>query len=388
MVVVEATVALAAFVFAMLTVLLITDICIVQARIGGALASAAKSISKYSYLYYKLNLDETQGEQNEAGDGQGLTARQMTDGVGSLTDAMSSGGAGTADLGGSAESELGDPMAAIRAMAEMAGSQLGDDSRNLLGRALARAYIRRGLVASPNDEPDSFLRRYRVAGGIDGLDFAGTSLMARGGQEDVKLVVSYDVTVIRLLNIDVKLRFTQRASTLAWAMGVPFAGRLEGAGERDGTQGSIWDSDNFTRGRYITDQEKKNFSYTGSAGFDGYDCSGGKNEFIQVASMHGASYSSAGGVAGKLGETFRNMRDIVSGYGGAVPMKSASGEDVAVLSSPGTRTYKILLVVPENADTAMIREAAAAFEAERRAAGEYVSVEVKAAYGVPSGAGE
>jgi hypothetical protein len=379
MVVVEATVSLAAFVFAMLTVLLITDICIVQARIGGALASAAKSISRYSYLYYKLNADEARSEQYGAGDGQGSAARQLTDTVGSLTDAMSVDG-GNADL-----EDLG---AAVSAMGELAGAELREEGRNLLGRTLARAYVQRGLAASPDDGPDSFLRRYRVADGLDGLDFTGTSLMAYGGQEDIKLVVSYGVTVIRLLNIDVKLRFTQRASTLAWGMGVPFAGRTESGGESDGTQGSIWDSDNFTRGRYITDQEKKNFAYTGSAGFDGYDCSGGKNEFIQVASMHGASYSGAGGVADKLGETFRNMRDIVSGYGGTVPMKGASGEDAAVLSSPGTRTYKILLVVPENADTAMIRGAAAAFEAERRAAGEYVSVEVKAAYGVPSEDGD
>jgi hypothetical protein len=388
MVVIEATVSLAVFMFAMLTVLLITDICVVQARIGGALASAAKSISKYSYLYYKLKTDGERSGLDVEGGGQGLSAQRMTEGVGSLADSMSAAGTGTSDSDVQAAGGAQDPGAAVTAMAQLAGSELGEEGKNLLGRALARAFVERDLLASPNDGADSFLRRYRVAGGLGGLDFSGTSLMENGRREDVRLVVSYDVTVIRLLNIDVKLRFTQRASTLAWGTGVPFAGGPSGAGGRDGMQASIWDSDNFTRGRYITDREKANFAYTGSAGFDGYDCSGGKNEFIQVVSMYGASYSSAGGVVDKLGQTLRNMRGIVSQYGGTVPMKDASGEEVAVLSSPSTRTYKILLVVPENADTAMIGLAAAAFEAERRAAGEYVSVEVKAAYGVPSGDGD
>ncbi|MDR1217634.1 MAG: hypothetical protein LBJ99_03500 [Oscillospiraceae bacterium] len=402
-VVVEATVALSVFMFAVLTLLLIVDICIVQARVGSALAAATKSISQYSYLYYKLDIDDAQRKSYEASAAQRLTAEKTIDGVGSLMDSFSGikAGVGAADLDGLTsaardgagtvkglaamyKNELEDPRAFMLGMAKLAGTELGEEGKNLLGRVFARSFVQRNLTASPGDAPDSFLRRYRVSGGLDGLDFTGTSLMAYGSSDDVRLVVTYDVNVIRLLSIDVKFSFTQCARTKAWGDGVSFK-EGQGGGAEDGEAGgSIWDKDNFTRGRYITDQEKKNFKYTGSAGFDGYDDTGGGNEFTQVTSMYGNSYSTQAGVADKLGETFRTMRGIVSGYGDTIAVKDASGADTTVRSDPGTRTYKIILVVPENADTAMIKSAAAAFEAERRAAGEHVSVEVKAAYGKPS----
>jgi hypothetical protein len=402
-IVIEATVALTAFMFAILTLLLIVDICIVQARIGAALVSAAKSISQYSYLYYKLDLDEAQKRSYEASAESRLTAEKTIDGIGSLMDSLSDAGAGlsAADFDGLTsavrsgagtvkslaamyKNELSDPRSFILGMAKLAGTELGEEGKNLLGRVLARSFVERNLTASPNDAPERFLRRYRVADGLDGLDFTGTSLMAYGRSDDVRLVVSYDVTVIRLLDLDIKFRFTQRAGTLAWGNGVSFKESGDKGGAGGGSEDSVWDWDNFTRGRYITNQEKKSFKYTGSAGFDGYDDTGGKNEFIQVASMYGSSYATQSGVTGKLDETLRNMRGIVAGYGETITVKDTSGADISVHSDPGTRAYKIVLVVPENADADMIRSAAASFEAERLAAGERVSVEIKAAYGVPS----
>ncbi|MDR1590158.1 MAG: hypothetical protein LBS51_08220 [Oscillospiraceae bacterium] len=403
---IEATIALTAFMFAILTLLLIVDICIVQARIGGALVSAAKSISQYSYLYYKLNLDEAQKRSYEASAESRLTAEKTVDGIGSLMDSLSAagtglsggdfdgltaavrGGAGTVkNLAAMYKNELSDPRAFILGMAKLAGTELGEEGKNLLGRVLARSFMERNLTASSSDAPDRFLRRYRVADGLDGLDFTGTSLMAYGRSEEVRLVVSYDVTVIRLLDLDVKFKFTQRAGTLAWGNGVSFK-ESGGDGGAAATPGDgVWDWDNFTRGRYITNQEKKSFKYTGSSGFDGYDDTGGKNEFIQVTSMYGSSYSTHAGVTEKLGDTLRNMRGIVAGYGDTITVKNSSGADVSVHSEPDTRTYKVVLVVPENADVDMIRAAAARFEAERLAAGERVSVEIKAAYGVPASGG-
>lgn len=51
-IVVEATIALSAFMFAIFTILSIVNICFIQARLGVALNTAAKEISQYSYLYY------------------------------------------------------------------------------------------------------------------------------------------------------------------------------------------------------------------------------------------------------------------------------------------------------------------------------------------------
>ena len=50
-IVVEATISLTAFMFAILTVIMVLDICYTQAKIGIALNATAKEISQYSYLY-------------------------------------------------------------------------------------------------------------------------------------------------------------------------------------------------------------------------------------------------------------------------------------------------------------------------------------------------
>lgn len=54
-IVIEATISLTVFIFAILTILSLVDIAYVQAKMSVALNSAAKEISQYSYLYYKFN---------------------------------------------------------------------------------------------------------------------------------------------------------------------------------------------------------------------------------------------------------------------------------------------------------------------------------------------
>ena len=54
----EATVSLTAFMFAILIILWLINICYVQAKMAVALNSAAKEMSQYSYLYTALTLDE------------------------------------------------------------------------------------------------------------------------------------------------------------------------------------------------------------------------------------------------------------------------------------------------------------------------------------------
>ena len=71
-IVVEATLSLTAFMFAVLMFLLVIDVCYAQAKIGTALNCTAKEISQYSYLYSLTNLNEgheglyAEGEKSEA----------------------------------------------------------------------------------------------------------------------------------------------------------------------------------------------------------------------------------------------------------------------------------------------------------------------------------
>ena len=61
-IVVEATLSLTFFIFAMLMILSITNICLAQSKIGTALNSAAIEISEYSYLYGLTGLNDKHKE--------------------------------------------------------------------------------------------------------------------------------------------------------------------------------------------------------------------------------------------------------------------------------------------------------------------------------------
>lgn len=89
-VIIEASVALPIFIFAIYIILSITNICYVQAKISMALDSAAQDISQYSYLYYRLGLDNLQAElHNQEGVADSRERVQGTiSGVGALMDSM------------------------------------------------------------------------------------------------------------------------------------------------------------------------------------------------------------------------------------------------------------------------------------------------------------
>lgn len=240
-IVVEATISLTAFVFAIFTILSIVNIYYIQAKMSIALNSAAKEISQYSYLYYKLNIDEAESNLNDA-DAQEAraTAEQTIDGVGELMNSLSDAEnsmetgdfdnlVGAIDSGASnvdslidlyADKLADDPKGFIIGMGKMAGSELGGELKKLLGQVLAKTFMKKNLMAHEGDDPDQFLRRYRVVDGMAGLDFDYSSLMAYGSSDKIQLVVTYEVEVIKLLNIEYKFKFRQVAQTEAWGNGV------------------------------------------------------------------------------------------------------------------------------------------------------------------------
>lgn len=63
---VEATISLTAFMFMIVTVLTIVNICVVQTKMGTAIHCAAKELSQYSYLYALTGIPESQKKLNDA----------------------------------------------------------------------------------------------------------------------------------------------------------------------------------------------------------------------------------------------------------------------------------------------------------------------------------
>lgn len=403
-IVVEATLSLTAFVFVIFTLLSIVNIYYIQAKMSVALNSAAKEISQYSYLYYKIGLNKLEADLHPETADSRATAEQTIDGVGSLLNSLSgvqnsistgdfesmmtsiNSGATNVDslITMYADKLADDPKGFIIGMGKLAGEELKEEAKVILGQVLAKTFMQKNLKSYKNDDPDQFLRRYRVVDGIDGLDFDYTALMAYGTSNQIQLVVTYDVQVIRLLNIDFKFTFRQCAKTTAWGNGISLINPEHSTLPTT----SIWDNpSDVERGKIIVLEEKKNHTYTSSGnGYDAFNNAGGANEYISIISVntHNSSYTTADGVKNVLSSTFSHMYSGVDRLGDTITVQNQSGANVSLSSPKDTRTYKIVIVVPDDADMSLVQQAKTQFETQRAELGDTVVVEIKTGYGSPT----
>lgn len=240
-IIVEAIIAFTVYIFAVFTILSIIDICYTQARVSVALNSAAKDLSKYSYLYYKFGLDEAQMKLNETASESKSRADATLDGIGDLMDAftdienadnleeLKGGINGVSEAGSSlgdtaketANALADDPKAFMVGMAALAGEELAETGKaKVMAQLMGRAFMEKNLLGFEGDTADAFLKRHNVKEGIDALDFTGSMFMYGGKSEDIILVVSYDIHILQLFNNDVSFKIKQTAKTRAWGNGV------------------------------------------------------------------------------------------------------------------------------------------------------------------------
>lgn len=238
-IIVEATLALAIFSFAIFTLLWVISISYIQARVGTALASSTKEISQYSYLYYKFNLDTMQSNAADKAAKTKETMEETIKGIGILSDSLSDvvEDAKTADFTAMYEDAktgakqvesliaiyepiLKEPKQFVLGMANLAISQALEEGKNMLGQLMCYAFIRKNLVESSSDDADRFLRRYKVKDGLGGLNFNGSSLMAEGKSDEIQMVVTYEIEVVKLFGIDITYTICQCAKSAAWGNGI------------------------------------------------------------------------------------------------------------------------------------------------------------------------
>jgi len=239
-IIIESIIALTVYIFTIFTILSIVDIAYTQARVSIALNSAARDLSKYSYLYFKFNGDQFQQEVGAAaGDskemtvnivkGSGTFINELT-GMADVTDmdtlqtqvesVQSSGEALGGYISTMADSFAEDPSGFMKAMGMMVLNEGMDEGKNLIGQAMGRAFMKKNLKAFEGDDPDAFLKRHGIEDGMDGLAFEGTSFMVGGESDEIVLSVTYEIKVIELLDIDFSFRIWQTAKTTAWGNGV------------------------------------------------------------------------------------------------------------------------------------------------------------------------
>lgn len=401
-IVVEATIALTAFIFTIFTILSIVNICFVQAKINIALNAAAKDISQYSYLYYALGVDNLESKFNQGTADSKQLAEDTIDGVGTFLSSLS-GAASSAQEGDfdrmvdeinngatSAESLItkyadklkNDPKGFILGMGKMATNELKEEGKVLLAQILAKTFMEKNLMSRANDDADAFLKRYKVVDGMDGLNFNYTTFLAYGESDEIQLVVTYKIKVIQLLNIDYEFTIRQCCKTLAWDNGVSLLNKTDttiSQGE------NVWDLDNTAeRGEKIVAAEKGKYTYTSSGvGYDAYNNSGNANEFVTITTADTTmkTYTTEKGIRSKLLSERRKLENGAATQGEDIKVTNSSGETVTLKSDPDTRTYKIVLVVPDDAVNAQyVKDAVANFQKDYPG----YTVVVKGGYGNPT----
>lgn len=401
-IVVEATIALTAFIFAIFTILSIVNICFIQAKMAVSLNAAAKEISQYSYLYFAMNVDDLESRFNEGtGDSKQL-AKDTIDGVGTFMESLS-GAAGSAqsgdfdqlmthvDKGTSSVDSLvtqyadqlkNDPKGFILGMGKMATNELKEEGKVLLAQVLAKTFMQKNLMSNASDDADAFLRRHHIVDGMDGLDFNYTTFLPYGTNA-IQLVVTYDVEVIKLLNINFKFTIRQCSKTTAWGNGVSIL--HPDTSTEMAPAGSVWDMGPAPRGKVIVAAEKEKYEYTDSGdGFDAYNSD--ENEFVSIISADTdmPSNDTPEELAKRLAEAYGDMKDSVSELGDPITVTDENGEEVTLPSDPDTRKYEVVLVVPDNADPEMVAEAIRIFQENNLG----VTVTIVQDYGSPSDGGD
>lgn len=397
-VVVEAVISMTAFIFTMLIILSIADIAYTQSKMAVALNSAAKEMSQYCYLYYKFQLDEANSHLSDGTQRAQKTVEDTVDGLGQMMDSFGEAGSSFdegnfdsavkrlidgADAANQTVSSLADdvaedPKAFLIGMGKLAGREVTEAAKVYLGQIMAKAFMSKNLKSFAGDNPDAFLRRLHVVDGMNGLDFKYTSLMAYGASNEIQLVCTYEVRVVQLLKTDFTFTFRQVARTTAWGDGISLV-----------TPRSIWTSmAPASRGKYIVGMEKEGYAFTSSGqGFDAYVCSGGKNEFVTITTMDptSSSYQDVDGIRNRLSKSFEDMYASVANRDELIAM-TWNSKPVGMISDPTTRSYQLLLVLPEGTDEdykAMVNEAIS--QLQDKYPDTALSVAVKEGYGsIPS----
>lgn len=401
-VVVEGLLSLSIFMFAIFTILSIVNVCYIQAKMTVALSSAAKEISQYSFFYYKFGIDKLDEKFSEGTAEKRELADNTIEGVSTLMDSLTkaSNSAQTGDFGDMiTEIEGGmdnidslvneyadqisqDPKGFILGMGKMIGNELKEEGKSILCQALTKAFMKKNLKASPDDDADDFLRRYKVVDGMDGLDFKYTTFLQNGTSNLIQLVVTYDVKVIQLLNIDFDFTFRSCVKATAWGRGISKINPDDSMPTKS-PPSTIWDTGPVARGKYIVDQEREKYEYPASGnGYDAYDSS--TNTFVSIITVDTTTDSATDEnqdyIKKQLEQALKEMQEGADEQTDGIEVTGPDGKTITVPEGEGERNYTVVLVVPDNADPALVAEQVAKFKEAHPG----VTVEVRDGYGSPT----
>lgn len=245
-VIIEAAIALTAFMFFVVTLLSVVNICYVQARIGTALNETAKEMSEYSYLYAVTGLNEKEQKLYKDVEGTRADIGAAAAGIGNLYDAMAQGTDAASHVSldnidstvSTINTQLNNGREAV-APIESLFQQISDDPKTfilsfgkllgyealqegkskLIAAPMTKCLIRKHLKNQSNPDCEQYLKALRIVpasgGYLNGIDF-GDSTLFSNGNNSIKLVAKYKVKVVTLLPINIEMNFCQSAETEGW----------------------------------------------------------------------------------------------------------------------------------------------------------------------------
>lgn len=211
---VEATISLSAFMFTIVTILTIVNICLAQARMSYALNTTAKEISQYSYLYSLTGFNQSQSDLYESGKQDTQELNQLLSDINTVYNEIENlGNSGKQtpnnvedivsswdNIVGSAEKIEGagnsiykslsdiasDPKEVMFGIAKLLGSEGLDLAKSkLIAAPLAKVMIQKHLVNSKDGDVEEYLQFLGVVPSgtgtyLDGLDFSESTLFPNG----------------------------------------------------------------------------------------------------------------------------------------------------------------------------------------------------------------
>lgn len=282
-IIIEGTLILPFFMFAIITVLSIVNICFAQAKIGTALNETAKEISQYSYLYGLTGLDKKQAQLYNDGAAARANVDKISGGVGELFSSAASMGDAVSGsysdptkygdayntISGEIEASKGSISNISQATKDLASDPAGimkmianegiEKAKSFIAKYMVPVFMEKHLLRKSSDNSAAFLAYMGIIPDkgdvLPGLDF-GDSVLFTNGSNEIKLIVKYDVRVWRLLGIDVKLSFVQCAATKAWFEGAgPNNPIVEGSSDSSGDGGDVSGNDGIVSGDGSSESE-------------------------------------------------------------------------------------------------------------------------------------
>ncbi len=388
---IEATISLSAFMFTVVTLLTIVNICVAQSKISIAINSAAKELSQYSYLYALTGINESESALKAAADEtktdvngvlsdlndvfteiQNLGENDVSSGdISGVLEGVDNIAEASGTLKDSLEELASDPKQLAFGMAKILASDALDVAKSrLIAAPLSKALCKKNLVSERGGDVESYLKSLGIkphANGsyLDGLDFSKSTIFP-GGSNEIRINVSYDIKVITLLPIDFSFHFNQTAVTHGWLLGSESyrtTSKLLEETENSNiwTSGTTQERAELIRHQGIEDLKLEGYEQvTGGSYQDIHMYSSEKNEFVGIHSMN-PLYSAEGEETLTLNDI---NEDVIkqqieylcagisdtSGSLGTIQTKVTSSDGSTTKNSYECKnaSSKIILVIPED----------------------------------------